>query len=504
MVAYNSSTLLPNTTVDVNCSAPSVSVCDCDTDDDETSLWYVGVILSVVFSILSNFGVNVQKYSFNFEGTKPKAEQRSYLWQPLWAGGLVMVASGAVGDMVALGFAAQSLVTPVGGATMVANVFFAYFWLGETLSIRDIVATLMIIGGILIITIFGNKEDACYTVQELMHMYHSDDVMVYASGFIVAMAIVFMITARAERKRLKYGPSSPRYLKLWQKIHRFGYPCLSGMVGAQDVLFAKSVAELIKSSVKGTNQFIYYETWALLFLMITFCLLQLHFLAKGLEKFDAVYIIPVFQCFFISGSILCGAVYFKEFEKFTLAQILSFSIGILVTLVGVVVLSTRKAGTQTVPPKDDGCQNDGDEFISADFSVGGSKARLIRVKEACSSVCTCCCKVFLPSHSATVVDDGVGVSSEIELEFSTGHGKRQQMSETQEGVSAESTIGGFAQQKQEALHRDGMPQETMAKSAYRCLPTHKASAVAGVEKSTASADSTLSLDGSTDEQEIEI
>ena len=88
---------------------------------------------------------------------------------------------------------------------MVANVFFAYFWLGETLSIRDIVATLMIIGGILIITIFGNKEDACYTVQELMHMYHSDDVMVYASGFIVAMAIVFMITARAERKRLKYG-----------------------------------------------------------------------------------------------------------------------------------------------------------------------------------------------------------------------------------------------------------------------------------------------------------
>jgi hypothetical protein len=27
------------------------------------------------FSILSNFGVNVQKYSFNFEGTKPEAEQ---------------------------------------------------------------------------------------------------------------------------------------------------------------------------------------------------------------------------------------------------------------------------------------------------------------------------------------------------------------------------------------------------------------------------------------------
>lgn len=40
---------------------------------------------------------------------------------------------------------------------------------------------------------------------------------------------------------------------------------------------------------------------------------QIHWLAHGLQSFDAVFIVPVFQCFFISVSIFGGGVYFKEF-----------------------------------------------------------------------------------------------------------------------------------------------------------------------------------------------
>lgn len=42
---------------------------------------------------------------------------------------------------------------------------------------------------------------------------------------------------------------------------------------------------------------------------------QIHWLAFGLQFFDAVFIVPVFQCFFISVSIFGGGVYFKEFSK---------------------------------------------------------------------------------------------------------------------------------------------------------------------------------------------
>ena len=62
----------------------------------------------------------------------------------------------------------------------------------------------------------------------------------------------------------------------------------------------------------------------------------------GLKWFDAVYVIPVFQCFFITVTILGGAVYFKEFSEFTAVQAVFFSLGVLITLGGIVLLSKRR------------------------------------------------------------------------------------------------------------------------------------------------------------------
>jgi len=91
-------------------------------------LWYVGVTMSIIASMMSNAGLNVQKYSmmqeFKHVAANKSYKERMYLAQPLWWIGLFCVIMGSVGDFAALGFAAQSLVTPVGGFTMVANIFF--------------------------------------------------------------------------------------------------------------------------------------------------------------------------------------------------------------------------------------------------------------------------------------------------------------------------------------------------------------------------------------------
>lgn len=50
--------------------------------------------------------------------------------------GMFLVIFGSLGDFAALGFAPQTLVTPVGGFTMVANVLFAHFFLKEAFSRR--------------------------------------------------------------------------------------------------------------------------------------------------------------------------------------------------------------------------------------------------------------------------------------------------------------------------------------------------------------------------------
>ena len=74
--------------------------------DDEP----VGVLLSVLSSILSNLGVNTQKLSLMREAKKETTRRRPYAKQHLWQLGLLLVVVGSLGDFAALGFAAQ--VTP--------------------------------------------------------------------------------------------------------------------------------------------------------------------------------------------------------------------------------------------------------------------------------------------------------------------------------------------------------------------------------------------------------
>ena len=90
--------------------------------------------MSIFASILSNLGLNFQKHSLNLELEKESTERRGYFRQPWWAAGMGMVIAGSLGDFWALSYAAQSLIVPVGGFTLVANVCFASQWLGENLS----------------------------------------------------------------------------------------------------------------------------------------------------------------------------------------------------------------------------------------------------------------------------------------------------------------------------------------------------------------------------------
>jgi hypothetical protein len=48
------------------------------------SLWYVGVVISVIGSVVANFGQNTQKMSQNKNFEKPEEDQVIYWRQPMW------------------------------------------------------------------------------------------------------------------------------------------------------------------------------------------------------------------------------------------------------------------------------------------------------------------------------------------------------------------------------------------------------------------------------------
>ena len=97
-------------------------------------LWLVGVIISIIGSVFSNLGQNVQKYAMMKNDEVPESERLPYTKMWRWWVGLALVIFGSLGDFTSLSFAPQSVVMPVGSMTLVANLFFASMWLGETLT----------------------------------------------------------------------------------------------------------------------------------------------------------------------------------------------------------------------------------------------------------------------------------------------------------------------------------------------------------------------------------
>jgi hypothetical protein len=80
-------------------------------------------------------------------------------------------------------------------------------------------------------------------------------------------------------------------------------------------------------------------------------------LAKGLQFFDSLYIIPIFQCFFITFSILGGAIYFQELSSFSVMQWVVFLLAVAAIMVGIHLLSNREMeAANTGSAADDGAE----------------------------------------------------------------------------------------------------------------------------------------------------
>lgn len=62
----------------------------------------------------------------------------------------------------------------------------------------------------------------------------------------------------------------------------------------------------------------------------------------GLKRYDSLQIVPIYQsCLVISGS-LSGGFYYNEMKDFTLVQWVLFPFGCFLTVVGIIILITRK------------------------------------------------------------------------------------------------------------------------------------------------------------------
>ncbi|DAZ93263.1 TPA: hypothetical protein N0F65_003668 [Lagenidium giganteum] len=140
-----------------------------------------------------------------------------------------------------------------------------------------------------------------------------------------------MFEGEVEKHSLIIDPKLPLY---WAAI--------SGTIGAQSVLLAKCVAEMISSSLTGDNQFKYFGTYVLVGGMVMTLLTQTHTLNMATMTGDTMSAYPVFQAFWITFSNISGVVFFQQTHNFTSTQWMMFPMAIACVFIGIYLVSKHE------------------------------------------------------------------------------------------------------------------------------------------------------------------
>ncbi|KNE61052.1 hypothetical protein AMAG_06807 [Allomyces macrogynus ATCC 38327] len=155
----------------------------------------------------------------------------------------------------------------------------------------------------------------------------------------------FGSAAASPRWLARVGPTSvaARYLL------PLAYAALGGMLGGLTVLLAKSAAELIVTTAQGENQFRFVATYLILVGIAVTGVGQVVYINAGLQRYDALVQVPAFYVVYTLCGIVSGGLYFNEFHALSGTQFALFSVGVVLTFLGVACLAGR-LGQSAEPP----------------------------------------------------------------------------------------------------------------------------------------------------------
>lgn len=122
------------------------------------------------------------------------------------------------------------------------------------------------------------------------------------------------------------------------------YPTLAGVFGAHSVLGAKSAIEMVKGNISGRSPDDIKSALFVVFILVCVVAiyLQCYFLNKGLSRADALLVVPIYQVAWVLMNTVLGMIYFRDWFTMTNTQVGIFSLGVVITLFGVYMLSLRE------------------------------------------------------------------------------------------------------------------------------------------------------------------
>ncbi|KAJ2602091.1 hypothetical protein GGF39_000920 [Coemansia sp. RSA 1721] len=123
---------------------------------------------------------------------------------PVWAVGLVIFILGNVVNFVALQFAPQSLVAPLGAVSLVTNVIVAPLLNNEKISMFDVGGIVLIIAGCVVVVVFSGIVQQNYRLCVLIQLLKAKPTIIYLCLIFGAILAIYVFLWSVERGVARY------------------------------------------------------------------------------------------------------------------------------------------------------------------------------------------------------------------------------------------------------------------------------------------------------------
>lgn len=290
---------------------------------------YKGLILAVCSSAFIGASFILKKKGLKraaTRGIRAGVGGYTYLLEPLWWAGMVMMITGEAANFVAYIYAPAVLVTPLGALSIIVSSILAHFLLKERIQKLGVLGCVTCIVGSIVIVIHAPQEHTPNSVQEIWELATQPAFITYV---VASVSVVLALVLHFE----------PRY----GQTNLLVYMGICSLMGSLTIVSIKAVGIAIKLTLDGISQIAYPQTWFFVTVAVIGVITQLNYLNKALDTFNAAIVSPVYYVMFTTFTLIASAIMFKDWYGQDVTSVVSELCGFITVLSGTIILhSTRE------------------------------------------------------------------------------------------------------------------------------------------------------------------
>ncbi|KAF2005370.1 DUF803-domain-containing protein [Amniculicola lignicola CBS 123094] len=249
-------------------------------------------------------------------------KQQSYLKSGYWWAGIILMTTGEAGNFLAYGFAPASIVSPLGVVALVSNCIIAPIVLKERFRTRDGLGVLVAVAGAVTVVLSANDNNPKLGPQEIWDLITRWEFETYLGITIAVICVLMWCSNRYGEKNILIDLG------------------LVGLFGGYTALSTKGVASMLSYTLWRAITF--PVTYLLVVILVSTAIMQIKYINRALQRFDATQVIPVQFVMFTLSVILGSAILYRDFERTSGGDAGKFVGGCAMTFLGVWMITSGR------------------------------------------------------------------------------------------------------------------------------------------------------------------